>query len=115
MSEAKGGGKPRVRARFVVQRATKWAESDCVRYLLKPLQPDWDPKDNEDPVEQLLYEVKDSQIPRDFEFVHTVTDSKSALFGEGGIEIEVFEAEHQLELGEIIDIWFILIGRVEFQ
>lgn len=106
-----------ITARFVVHRATEWAELAQMRYFLKYLTPGWDENDDEtDPVANLLYEVKDAAIPQEFDFVHKDYDKVPVtLFGEDGIEISVFDEAHRLPLGAIVDIQISVVGRVEFQ
>ena len=107
-----------MKTRFVVHSAAHWAAFAAARYFLKPLEPEFDPKaDENDPVENLLYEIASDQIPQDFEFTHKDRDSKgSGWLGEEGIEIEVFDdAKDGLELGQIVDLEITVVGRVNFR
>lgn len=90
-----------MKSRFKVSRVSQFDGDKKDRVLLTPWFPDFDGED-ENPVDDLIFEIKVDATPMDFE-VQSVTEDR--VLNDSGLEISVNDARQSgLVVGAVVDI-----------
>jgi len=104
-----------MKARFVVERSTRWRDGAGARHFLVPMIADYPGVENRpDPVSDVIWEVAQSQIPEEFQFcgMSKDADHPKGLTGTLGIEVQEPMEPTILALGDVVDIEIKIVGRV---